>query len=55
MTRLHHRLNYTYKKPKLVPEKADAKAQKEFIEYYKELKKSKGANDYIYFMDGAHP
>ncbi len=55
MTGQLHRLNYAYKKPKLVPGKADAKAQEEFIEFYKELNKSKGANDYIYFMDGAHP
>ena len=38
MTELLHRLNYTYKKPKMVPGKADAKAQDEFIESYKELK-----------------
>ncbi len=48
-------MNYAYKKPKLVPGKADAKAQKEFIGFYKGLKETKGANDYIYFMDGAHP
>ena len=50
-----HRLNYTYKKPKVVPGKADTKAQEEFVESYKELKKTKGANDTIYFMDGTHP
>ncbi len=55
MTDLLHRLGYTYKKPKLVPGKADTKAQEEFVEFYKELKETKGANDYIYFMDGAHP
>ncbi len=55
MTDLLHRLNYTYKKPKLVPGKADAKAQEEFVAFYNELKETKGANDYIYFMDGAHP
>ncbi len=50
-----HKLGYTYKKPKLVPGKADAKAQEEFVEFYKELKRTKGANDPIYHMDGAHP
>ena len=55
MNDLLHKFGYTYKKPKLVPGKADAKAQEEFVEFYKELKKTKGANDYIYFMDGAHP
>jgi len=55
MTELLHRQHYAYKKPKLVPGKADAKAQEEFVKFYKELKGTKGANDYIYFMDGAHP
>lgn len=31
MTDLLHRLNYAYKKPKLVPGKADANAQEKFI------------------------
>ena len=35
--------------------RGQAKAQEEFIEFYKELKETKGANDSIYFMDGAHP
>lgn len=55
MTELLHRLGYRYKKPKLVPGKADAKAQEEFIEFYKELKETKDARDPIYFMDGTHP
>jgi transposase len=40
MTGLPNRLNYAYKKPKLVPGKADAKAQEEFVEVYKELKET---------------
>ena len=55
MKDLLHRLNYSYKKPKLVPGKADANAQEEFVEFYKELKNTKGANDPVYFMDGSHP
>jgi transposase len=55
MTDLLHRLNYAYKKPKLVPGKPDEDAQEEFVESYKELKKTKGANDPVYFMDGTHP
>lgn len=55
MKDLLHRLNYSYKKPKLVPGKADEKAQEEFVEYYKELKNTKDANDPVYFMDGSHP
>jgi transposase len=50
-----HRIGYAYKKPKLVPGKADAKAQEEFVEFYNELKQAKGANDPIYHMDGVHP
>ncbi len=55
MNDLLHKLGYTYKKPKLIPGKADAKAQEKFIELYKELKQTKGANDPIYYMDGVHP
>jgi Transposase and inactivated derivatives len=55
MKDLLHRLDYAYKKSKLVPGKPDAKAQKAFIESYKELKSTKGANDPVYFMDGSHP
>ncbi len=42
MKDLLHRLGYAYKKPKLVPGKADAKAQEEFVEFYKKLKEIKG-------------
>ena len=55
MTGLLHRLGYVYKKPKLVPGKADTKAQEEFIASYRELKETKGATDPISFMDGTHP
>ncbi len=55
MKDLLHRLGYVYKKPKLVPGKSDEEAQEEFIESYRELKNTKGANDPVYFMDGVHP
>jgi transposase len=55
MTGWLHRWGYVYKKPKLVPGKADAKAQEDFISSYRELKNTKGAMDPIYFMDGTHP
>ena len=55
MNYLLHRMGYVYKKPKLVPGKAEVKAQEEFVEFYKELKEAKGANDAIYHMDAAHP
>jgi len=55
MTELLHRLGFVYKIPKLVPGKADANAQRDFIKFYEKLKKSEGADDPIYFMDGTHP
>jgi transposase len=44
-----------YKKPKLVPGKADPQAQKEFLVEYENIKKNKGKNDPVYFMDAVHP
>jgi len=35
---LLHRLGFYYKKPKLIPGKADAEAQEAFLEEYKKLK-----------------
>ena len=39
MTKLLHELNFAYKKPKLVPGKADPKAQQEFVEKYENIRK----------------
>lgn len=55
MTDLLNRLGFVYKKPKAVPGKADAKEQKKFIKKYNKIKRNKGKNDPIYFMDGSHP
>jgi transposase len=55
MTALLHRLGYVYKKPKLVPGKADPDAQRAFLAQYETLKQDKGEEDPIYFMDAAHP
>lgn len=55
MTSLLHRMDYTYKKPKAVPGKADATAQQQFVKQYESLKNSKKPDDPIYFMDGVHP
>lgn len=55
MTELLHRMGFVYKKPKVVPGKADNEKQKEFIDFYNKLKSEKGDNDPIYFMDGTHP
>lgn len=55
ITKLLHRLDFVYKKPKLIPGKADKEKQKSFIEKYKELKKQLNSEDKILFMDGVHP
>ena len=55
MTALLHRLGYVDKKPKLVPGKADAEAQRAFVESYEKLKQDKPPEDPIYFMDATHP
>ena len=53
--KLLHRLDFVYKKPKLVPGKANAVKQEEFIQQYEQLKKEKKPEDKIFFMDGVHP
>ena len=56
MTAVLHRLGYVYKKPKVVPGKADAQAQREFLANdYKKINENKGENDPVYFMDAVHP
>ncbi|MEA3276161.1 MAG: IS630 family transposase, partial [Pseudomonadota bacterium] len=55
MTAVLHRLGYVYKKPRLVPGKADATAQEEFLAAYEKLKQDKGEDDPLYFMDAVHP
>lgn len=49
------RHNFTYKKPTLVPGKANKEAQEAWIEEYKELKENLPAEETICFMDGVHP
>ena len=49
------RVGYVYKKPKLVPGKAAAEAQREFLKKYEKLKENKNPEDPIYFMDATHP
>ncbi len=55
MGKLLKRIGYTYKKPKLVPGKANAEKQLEFLDDYHLINESLGANDVIYFSDAAHP
>jgi len=55
VTKLLHRLGFSYKKPKVVPGKADKLKQNIFLEEYKRLKTSLKLTDQIYFADSTHP
>ena len=55
LTDLLHRLDYAYKKPKLVGGKADGESQRAFVKQYDKIKENKGKNDPVYFMDAVHP
>ena len=55
MTALLHRLGFVYKKPKLVPGKAERQAQEAFLADYEKLKQNKREDDVIVFMDAVHP
>jgi transposase len=55
VTSLLHRMDYSYKKPKQVPGKANKEDQEAFIKQYEKLKRDKAPEDQIYFADGSHP
>lgn len=55
VTKLLHRLGFAYKKPKIIPGKADRAKQKAFLKTYEETKAKLGTNDRIYFLDSTHP
>ena len=55
VTKLLHRLVFSYKKPKIVPGKADAKRQARFLAAYKKLKARMEKTDHLYFVDATHP
>ena len=55
ITKLLHRLGFSYKKPKVIPGKADVLKQAEFVAKYKQIKENLKANDQIYFVDSTHP
>lgn len=55
VTKLLHRLGFTYKKPKVVPGKANRLKQEEFLRQYEDLKHSLSPRDQIYFADATHP
>ncbi|EQA0377353.1 IS630-like element ISEc40 family transposase, partial [Escherichia coli] len=54
MNKWLHRNGVTYKKPSGVPHKFSEEKQRQFIEYYKELKTTVG-DEPILFIDGVHP
>lgn len=54
-TKLLHRLGFSYKKPKIVPGKADVKRQERFLAAYEKLKTRMGKDDHLYFVDATHP
>ena len=55
ITHLLRRLGYVYKKPKLIPGKADGEAQEGFVKEYEKLKENKNKEDPLYFIDATHP
>jgi transposase len=55
MRDLLHRLDYEYKKPKLVPGNPDHEAQEIFVEQYEEFMLRKPNNVEVLFADAVHP
>lgn len=55
ITKLLHRLGFSYKKPKIIPGKVDRLKQAAFLNTYLETKSRLGLNDRIYFLDSTHP
>jgi len=55
MTSFLHQMGFRYKKPIHIPGKADIEAQRAFIRKYRRIKRTKGEDDRIYFVDGVHP
>lgn len=55
MTKWLHRHNFSYKKPKGIPAKADPEKQAEFIQYYEALMNTIGDDEPVEFGDGVHP
>lgn len=55
ITKLLHRLGFSYKKPKVVSGKASREKQEEFLKKYEEVKSGLTEKDQIYFLDSTHP
>ena len=52
---LLHRLKYVYKKTKIVPGKADGKAQEQFIVDIEEVIEDVSEEEAVFYLDGSHP
>lgn len=55
MTKWLTRNNFSYKKPKGTPAKADSQKQAEFIQYYEQLLNTISEEEPVEFGDGVHP
>ena len=55
MTKWLQRNDFSYKKPKGTPAKAEVEKQAEFIKYYEGLLNSLAADEPVEFADGVHP
>lgn len=55
ITKLLHRLGFSYKKPKIIPGKADLLKQQRFLSTYETIKVNLSPSDQIYFADSTHP
>lgn len=55
LTDLLHRLDFVYKKPKLIPGSPDQQLQEEFLEQYLNFMKNKEKHDAVFFIDAVHP
>lgn len=55
MTQWLKRHRFSYKKPALVPGKANQEQQKEWIKYYNDLKDNLPEDETLCFIDGVHP
>ena len=55
MVSLLHRLNFTYKKPKLIPGKVNEEAKELFSQELQQLKKELAQTDQLLYLDGVHP
>ena len=55
MSTLLNKIGFVYKKPDLVPGKADEDLQDLFLEQFAKFLKTKSDNDAVFFMDAVHP